>query len=265
MRRLGDVADSPCGRSPSRGSSRTSSASCSPASRSSSASRSCRARSCSPRRSSRRSTTSSPTSTSDTDAVVRAPQSVQERLRRRPAAASAPTSLPDGAQAPTAWPRPRARCRAYAQIVDKNGKALGEQRPGRADARLRLEPQPRSEPVPPRRRARRPTAADEIVIDKNSADDGGFKVGDTVHGAHARRAAPKYDARRHRRSSATPTASPARRSRCSRCARRSVLADAAAQFDAIDVVGRTRASRRTRSCATSATALRADPAAASTR
>ena len=79
--------------------------------------------------------------------------------------------------------RGRRRQRAapsYAQIVDKNGKAIGDPAQGPPTLGLGVEAEPDAQPVPHRRRAGRPQRDDEIVIDRHSADKGNFKVGDRV-------------------------------------------------------------------------------------
>ena len=63
---------------------------------------------------------------------------LQRRLRRRPRARSAPPAArgPQGADGVAAAD---GTVQGFAIIVDKNGDALREQRPGRADARLRVD------------------------------------------------------------------------------------------------------------------------------
>ena len=178
-----------------------------------------RAPRCSPRRSSRRSTTSSPTSTSGTDAVVRSPEVLEERLRlratpERPGVARrrrAPDARRvDAAEGNVAGP--------YAQIVDKHGKAIGGNGPPTFG--LGWDHESEAQPVPHRRPAGRRRRADEIVIDRHTADDGNLKVGDrvTVLTDASRRRSTRSSVPR---GSGPPTAWPARRSRSSRCPRRS--------------------------------------------
>ena len=65
----------------------------------------------------------------------------------------------------------------------------------------------------------KPSTDDQIAIDKGTADEFGFKVGDKVTVAGARRQGLRRSAASSR--SATPRTSPARGSCCSRCPRAS--------------------------------------------
>jgi putative ABC transport system permease protein len=66
----------------------------------------------------------------------------------------------------------------YAQIVDKNRKAIGNPGSGAPSLGFGWDPNPRINPfhvVPP---GRPPAADDEVVIDKHTADDAKFHIGD---------------------------------------------------------------------------------------
>ena len=132
----------------------------------------------------------------------------------------------------------------YAQIVDKNGKAIGN--PGQGPPTLGFGWNPTTElnPFHLVRRARPRRTSDEIVIDKDRPTRRSFKVGDEVEDPHAKRAEDVH-ASSASRSSATPTASRARRPRCSRCPRRSGSPTPTDQFSTDLGRRRRRACRKT--------------------
>ena len=177
---------------------------------------------CSPRRSRRRSTTCSPNIYKNTDAVVRAPEVLSSDFGSGRAAERPGVAPRRGAAARRASPRPKATCRiAYAQVVDKNGKADRQSGTGPADVRASGgTPNSQLNQFHIVEGAGAGDATTRSSIDKNTADKGEPEGRRPRHGAHheARRRSTRSSASR---SSAPPTASPARRRRCSRCRRRS--------------------------------------------
>ena len=139
----------------------------------------------------------------NTDAVVRAEggsstaRASVHRSRARSTASCCPRSA-----APRVSPRPPAAVQGFAVIVDKNGDALGSTGKGAPTLGFALHQRPRPEHARTSSTGRVRAAPNQIVIDKGSADEAGYKIGDTVPVSHQDRRSG-VRAHRHRRSSAT--------------------------------------------------------------
>ena len=116
-----------------------------------------------------------------TDAVVRSPRSVRERLRHRPAA-ERPRIAGQTSCARRRRRRGRRGQRAGPIRADRRQARQGDRQPGTGPAhvRARLGPDPRAQPVPHRRRAGPRSTPTRSSSTGTRADKAKFKVGDRV-------------------------------------------------------------------------------------